>query len=263
LPWSGQRPAGEDRKLACVERGAGPAALELPARRLEDAPRLDQRQIVQCDVELLGDREAKRPEQLVRRIAAEPRRIDLGDQSDALFASDLQLRRERGHAAGSDRRMSALGAELQVLGVEVPAANDDHVLRTPYDKQLGDVKEVCARQDQLGAGVLDDGAQPRERAVDSTRVRRIGRNRDDAGVQTPEEGRDEVDAALVQEEGPIPGHEALLERSRHALRTGAQGSERQLRRGPVRLPVVEKPQRQAVGPFCRVSVESGADVIMG
>ena len=115
----GHRPAGEDRQLCRCERRAGPAALELPARRLEEAPRLDQRQIVHRDVELLGDREAKLSDQLVRRIAAEPRRIDLGDQGGALFTVDLQ--RERGHAARSDRRMSALGDQLQVLGMEVPA----------------------------------------------------------------------------------------------------------------------------------------------
>jgi hypothetical protein len=129
--------------------------------------------------------------------------------------------------------------------------------------RLGDVEDVRARQDQSGAGVADDGAQPRERAVDSTRIWRIGRHGDDAGVETPEEGRDEVDAAFVQEEGPISRREALLERGRHALRAGVQGGERQLRHGSVRLPVVEKPQRQGVGPLPGVSIEGGADVVLG
>jgi hypothetical protein len=42
--------------------------------------------------------------------------------------------------------MSALGAELQVLGVEVPASDDEHVLDTPDDEQLpsGNEPEVPA-----------------------------------------------------------------------------------------------------------------------
>jgi hypothetical protein len=125
------------------------------------------------------------------------------------------------------------------------------------------LEDVRARQDQPGAGVADDGAQPRERAMDSTWVRRIRRHGDDAGVKTPEEGRDEVDAALVQQQGPIPRNEVLLERGRHALRSSVQGSERQLRRGPVRFPVVEKPEGESIGPVYGMPVEGGADVVKG
>lgn len=98
-------------------------------------------------------------------------------------------------------------AVLERAGLERTGLQPDQVPQTIglCADRLGDVKDVRARQDQLGAGIVDDGAQPRERAVDSPQIRRICRHSDDAGVETPQEGRDEVDAALVQQEGPSPG----------------------------------------------------------
>lgn len=79
-------------------------------------------------------------------------------------------------------------------------------------RELCGSREECARgEGDAGAGVTDDGFE----AVDGfVGPRRIGRHDDDAGVETAEEGCDEIEARRVNEQRAVAGRTVRLQRHR-------------------------------------------------
>src|SRR5207253_10515168 len=77
-----------------------------------------------------------------------------------------EIDREGGAATGAQIAMAALGGQLQVLRIVVPAAQDDQVLQAAGEEQLprGDEAEVPGAQERAGA-VGEMGAERRRRLL--------------------------------------------------------------------------------------------------
>ena len=132
-------PLGDDLERTGQEALAAGMALNFPARRLGQAQHLDQPDRVDVDVVLLGDRAADRRDDLVdHRLIAIP--LDLLDDRQPLLPVDLDG--EGRGAAGAERRVAPLRRPLDVLRIDVPAAEDDQVLEPAGDEELAILEEA-------------------------------------------------------------------------------------------------------------------------
>jgi hypothetical protein len=125
-------------------------ALDLAARRLGDRPHADEDDLLDLGLVLAGHRRPHRSRDLLR-IAGPP--LDLLDDDQALLAPGLH--RERGAAAGAQVRVRPLGRQLEVLGIEVAAAQDDQVLEPARHVELAveEEAEVARAQERPRLGV--------------------------------------------------------------------------------------------------------------
>jgi len=135
----------------------------------------------------------------------------------------------------------------------------------PGAERLGDLEMSRARE-TTPARRLRRCAQPRERAVDSTRFRRIGRQRDEPAYMTsPRRGRDEGRTPPLTGEGSIPRTQKK-QRKNEAL----AGAQRHAQRGARSVQRTSPPSRPSASPSVRsctlghraasVGVSVGADI---
>ncbi len=113
------------------EHLAGQPALDLAARGLGDAAPPDQHHGVDVGLVLLGDRPAYRGRQRSGIPLKPP--VDLLHDDQVFLLLDVH--REGRATPGTQRRMARLAGQLQVLGVEVAAAQNDQVFDAAGDAQ--------------------------------------------------------------------------------------------------------------------------------
>ncbi|CAM5621567.1 hypothetical protein SNARM312S_06760 [Streptomyces narbonensis] len=115
------------------------AALDLAADRLGDLSRRHQNQVVHVHLVLRGHRGADTPGQL-RQRNGERVRVRHGLYEDQLLAG-VAVHGERRRGRASKRWVCPLAGRLDVVGVEVAAPHNDHLLAPAAQHQLAVVQE--------------------------------------------------------------------------------------------------------------------------
>ena len=145
------------------------------------------------EVVLLGDGAADRPDDL-GDVGPFDLPLDLVDDDEPLVAVDLDG--ERRAPFGPERGVAPLDGPLDVLRVDVAAADDDQVLEAAGDEQLAvvDEAEVAGAEERALAGVGQgrverslrwsraDSSSPGRRSGPRPRSRRPGRARNGGRV---------------------------------------------------------------------------------
>ena len=129
----------DDLEPAREEARAAGVALDLAAGGLGEARRLEQHDGVDVQLVLLGDGLADRREDRLDR----PRpglALDLVDDDQPLLAVAPRPRTPRRRSAAA--RVAPLDGPLDVLGIDVAAADDDQVLEPAGDEQLAVAEEA-------------------------------------------------------------------------------------------------------------------------
>ena len=136
--WTPAGPdAGEDGEPAREPRLATGASAHLPARGPRQRPLPDHDELPGPGRMLLGHR-GERIRGGFAGLGLAPAR-DLVHHHQPLLVAEGD--REGGAARGDERRVSGLDAPLDVLRIEVPAAQDDQVLEAAGDEELAAVDE--------------------------------------------------------------------------------------------------------------------------
>src|SRR5207237_1247932 len=123
-------PLVEPIEGALEEGGAASATLDLPARRLRDAARRNERDGVRGERVMGGDRLA--------HVADDRGHVDRGVLAADLLNDDetfvaVDLDAEGRAATRPERGVARLHRALDVVRRVIPAADDDHVFQTPGD----------------------------------------------------------------------------------------------------------------------------------
>lgn len=151
--------AGKQRiavQAAVFQAQAAGGTLQLAAGRLRQGAGIEQRHHLRRFLVGLGHRLADRVDQLLGRHRLLDAATDLGGDADAFLAIDRD--REGRDPALARRRHLALDGALDVLRIEVVAADDEHVLQAPGDEQFAVAEETEVAGAQPGAPVtLDEG----------------------------------------------------------------------------------------------------------